>query len=282
MSPLRTRLLFLALVVAQLFLVAGQVRDPRGSAGSLLEVAWLRALSPLARAVAATGDAVGGARQSWKSRGQLEQENRELRAEVGELRRERLRLAGLALEADDLARGAGLAAGAGFALRAARVVYLDRRSGSASLVLEVGARGARPDQAVVAEAGLVGRVIQPAGPWAKVQLITDRAAAVGVLLEAARRQGILRGAGPGRLEIDYVPRQAEVAVGDRVVTAGIDGVYPRGLPVGVVTEVGAGSEMFHHLVVAPAVDFEDLSLVWLLDAARPPAALTGGAGDAVR
>jgi rod shape-determining protein MreC len=280
-SPLRTRLLFLALVVGQLFLVAGQVRDPRGAA-SLLEGAWLRVLAPVARLVAATGDAVGGARQSLATRGELEEENRGLRAEVGELRRERLRLSGLALEADELARGAGLVAPTGFVLRAARVVYLDRRSGWSSLVLEVGARGARIDQAVVAEAGLVGRVIEPAGPWAKVQLITDRAAAVGVLLEAARRQGILRGAGAGRLEIDYVPLQTEVAVGDRVVTAGIDGVYPRGLPVGVVTEVGAGNEIFHHLGVTPAVDFDNLSLVYLLDGARPPAALVGGAGDAVR
>jgi rod shape-determining protein MreC len=280
-NPLRARLLFLALVVAQLFLVAGQVRDPRGAA-SLLEGAWLRALSPVARLVAATGDAVGGARETWRSRADLEAENRSLREEVGELRRERLRLSGLALEADELARAAGLSAPTGFSLRAARVVYLDRRSGWSSLVLEVGARGARADQPVVAEAGLVGRVIEPAGSWAKVQLITDRAAAVGVVLEAARRQGILRGAGAGRLEIDYIPLQTDVAVGDRVFTAGIDGVYPRGLPVGVVTEVTPGSEMFHHLVVAPAVDVEELSLVYLLDEARPPAALVGKAGDAVR
>jgi rod shape-determining protein MreC len=280
-SPLRTRLLFLALVVAQLFLVAGQVRDPHG-APSLLAGGFLRALSPLARAVAATGDALGGVRESLKSRAQLEADNAELRQEVAELRRGQLRLSGLALEAEDLARGAGLAAPAGFTLRAARVVYLDRRSGSSSLVLEAGARGSRVDQPVVTATGLVGRVIEPAGAWAKVQLITDRAAAVGVLLETAHRQGILRGAGGGRLEIDYVPRQVEVGVGERVVTAGIDGVYPRGLPVGVVTAVGAGTEMFHHVEVTPAADFADLGMVYLLDGARPPAALTGGAGDGAR
>lgn len=281
MSPNRTRLLFVALVVAQLFLLAGQARDPRG-ASSLLEGAFLRALSPLGRLVAAGGETVGGAREALRGRAALETENRSLRAEVRELRRERLRLAGLALETEELARGAGIEAASGLELRAARVVYLDRRSDLRTLVLEVGARGARRDQPVVAETGLVGRVIETAGRYAKVQLVTDRAAAVAVQLEAARRQGVLRGAGPGRLEVDYVPRQVEVAVGDRVVTAGVDGVYPRGLAVGVVSAVEPGNEMFHRVEVEPAVDLANLSLVYLLESATPPAALTRGAGDAPR
>jgi len=279
LSPNRTRLLFVALVVAQLFLLAGQARDPRG-ASSLLEGAFLRALSPLGRLVAAGGETVGGAREALRGRAALEAENRSLRAEVRELRRERLRLAGLALETEELARGAGIEAASGLELRAARVVYLDRRSDLRTLVLEVGARGARRDQPVVAETGLVGRVIETAGRYAKVQLVTDRAAAVAVQLEAARRQGVLHGAGPGRLEVDYVPRQVEVAVGDRVVTAGVDGVYPRGLAVGVVASVEPGNEMFHRVEVEPAVDLANLSLVYLLEAAVPPAALTRGAGDA--
>jgi rod shape-determining protein MreC len=277
----RARLLFAALVVAQLFLIAGQARDPRGPS-SLLEGAFLRALAPLGRLVAASGEAFGGARSALRGRAALEAENESLRAEVTELRRERLRLAGLALETEELARGAGVAAGSGRELRAVRVVYLDRRSNLRTLVVEVGARGARRDQPVVAETGLVGRVIETAGRYAKVQLVTDRAAAVAVLLEAARRQGILRGAGPGLLEVDYVPRQAEVAVGDHVVTAGIDGVYPRGLPVGVVAAVEPGSEMFHRVRVEPAVDFANLSLVYLLESAVPPAAFVRGEGDALR
>ena len=281
MSPTRTRLLFVALVIAQLFLLAGQARDPSGPA-SLLEGLFLRALSPLGRAVAATGEAVGGARSALRGRAELEEENRRLRAEVTELRRERLRLAGLGLEVEELARGAGMAAASGRELRAVRVVYLDRSSNLRTLVVDAGARGARRDQPVVAEDGLVGRVIETAGRWAKVQLVTDGAAAVAVVLEAARRQGILRGTGPDRLEVDYVPRQAEVALGDRVVTAGVDGVYPRGLPVGAVTAVEAGSEMFHRIEVDPAVDFADLSLVFLLEGAAPPAALLHGEGDALR
>ena len=281
MSPNRTRLLFVFLVVAQLFLVAAQARDPRdpGGTSSLLEGGLLRAVAPLARLVDAGGDAIAGARLATRGRRELEDENRELRAEVTELRRERLRWSGLALEAEELARGVDFVAASGFELRAARVVYFDRRSNLRTLLLHVGARGARPDQAVVSEDGLVGRIVRSAGPYAKVQLVTDRAAAVGVVLESARRQGILRGAGPARLEIDYLPRQVEIAVGDRVLTAGIDGVFPRGLPVGVVAEVSPGNEMFHRVEVQPAVDFANLATVYLLEREPVPSELRRESAD---
>ncbi len=280
LTPNRSRLLFVALVVAQLFLIAGQAPAQRG--GNLLESSLLRILAPIGRLAAAGGDALAGAREAVRTRGGLERENRELRAEVTELRREKLRLSGLELEAEEMARGLGFVTASGLDLRAARVVYIDRRSNLRSMLLEVGARRARVDQVVVAEQGLVGRVVETAGSYAKVQLITDRAASVGVLLEGARRQGILRGAGPGRLEVDYVPDQTDVAVGDRVVSAGIDGVYPRGLPVGIVTAVEPGSEMFRHVVVRPAADFGNLSLVYLLESSRPPAALVRETDDGGR
>lgn len=268
----RIRLLVVALVGGQLFVLSAQSRDATG--GSVLERAWLGLVAPLARLVDAGGDLVSGAREAVRSRGELERENAAMRAELTELRRERLRQAGLELEVEELARGAGLPGpGASFELRPARVVHFDRRSHLRTMVIDAGARGARRDQPVVADGGLVGRVVETSGRWAKVQLLTDRAAAVGVVIEGARRQGILRGAGPGRLEIDFVPRQTEVAVGDRVSTAGIDGVYPRGLPVGTIESVEPGTEIFHHVSVRPIVEFTNLSLVYLIERERPPAAL---------
>jgi rod shape-determining protein MreC len=272
----RARLLVAALIGGQLFLLSAQARSASGS--TVLERAWLGLVAPLARLVDSGGDLVAGAREAVRSRRALERENAEMRAELVELRRDRLRLAGLALEVEELARGSGLAgAGTGFELRPARVVHFDRRSHLRTMVIDAGPAGARRDQPVVAEGGLVGRVVETSGRWAKVQLLTDRAAAAGVVIEGARRQGILRGAGPGRLEIDFVPRQTEIAAGDRVATAGIDGVYPRGLPVGVIESVEPGSEIFHRITVRPAVDFSNLSLVWLIERERPPAVLAPGA-----
>jgi rod shape-determining protein MreC len=104
-----------------------------------------------------------------------------------------------------------------------------------------------------------------AGAYAKIQLITDRSASVGALIERNRRQGVIRGNGEGTLELDYVPVQADVRVGDLVVTAGIDGVYPRGVPVGSIAAIAAGTELFHRIRVVPLVDFGLLDQVFILD-----------------
>ncbi len=126
---------------------------------------------------------------------------------------------------------------------------------------------ARVNQPVLSPEGLVGRVVNVAGPYAKVQLITDRAAGVGGMILRTRRQGVVRGGGRGSggLELDYVPLQADVRPGDRVLTAGIDGVYPRGIPVGTVVSVEQGGQLFHRIQLAPAVDFGALDQVYLLD-----------------
>jgi rod shape-determining protein MreC len=82
---------------------------------------------------------------------------------------------------------------------------------------------------------------------------------------------VVRG-GSGGLEMGYVPLQADVRPGDRVLTAGIDGVYPRGIPLGTVTAVDkGGGELFHRIQLAPAVDLGALDQVYLLDyQAVPP------------
>jgi rod shape-determining protein MreC len=271
-TPRWTRTLLAALLVGQLFLLAAQTPGPAGT-GTLLETGALAVLGPLARLVDRVADGLSGARRATVSRAALEQENQRLRAELLELRRERLRGAALDQEVEALARGLDYARRTGYELVAAEVVYLDAESWLKSLVVHVGAHGARVDQPVVTELGVVGRVIAAAGGYAKVQLITDSAASVGVLLEAARRQGIVRGAPRGRLALDFLPRQVPVEVGDRVLTAGIDGVYPRGLPVGTIARVEPGTEMFHAIEVEPAVDLARLDYVFLLERPGPPAEL---------
>jgi len=136
------------------------------------------------------------------------------------------------------------------------------------------------NQPVVSGDGLVGRVVVAAGPYAKVQLIADRSASVGGMIERTRRQGVVRGAGRGSLELDFVPLQADVRVGDMVVTAGIDGIYPRGIPVGQVVEVEPGGELFHKIRMAPTVDFGVLEVVYLLDREPVPAEVKEAIPDA--
>ena len=269
MSPGRLRLLFALLLVGQLFLIAAQEPD-RGGAGSLLEGAALRSLGPFARAVDASSQGLSSAREGLRRRDDLAAENRQLRQQVLELRRNELRMEGLDQEIEGLSKTLAFQRRHATDLRIAEVVYADYSSWLRSLVLYVGAGAARHNQPVLSDDGLVGRVIRVAGAYAKVQLLTDRAASAGVQLQRSRRQGVVRGSSPGELLLDFIPRQAVVEVGEAVLTAGIDGVYPRGIRVGVVASVEPGSEVFHRIVVKPAVDFSRLSFVYLLEGELVP------------
>jgi rod shape-determining protein MreC len=120
----------------------------------------------------------------------------------------------------------------------------------------------------------VGRVIATGGDYAKVQLVTDRTSAVGAMVERTGRQGVARGDGHAGLRLEYVPLQADVQPGDRLVTAGIDGIYPRGIPLGVVRAVLPGNQLFHQIEAVPLVDFGTIDHVYLLGAQPEPQELS--------
>ena len=121
--------------------------------------------------------------------------------------------------------------------------------------------GIGADMAVIAPAGVVGRVVLPSKRAAKVQLLIDRNAAVGVLVERSRSQGVVTGTGEDRLSMEYVSGLADVIVGDIVVTSGIDGIYPKGYLVGKIESVEKGGGTYKRIVVIPAVDFTSLEEV---------------------
>jgi rod shape-determining protein MreC len=257
-------LLFLVLA-GQLVFLAVQV-PARGGHGTALEAFGLRLLGPLARLVAVASEGVSGTRESLALRGRLIDENRALKREVMDLKLRLLRTSDLGEELARLGAAVDYDAPPAGRIRAADVVYADRSSLLRTLVLYAGPQPARLNQPVLSPEGLVGRVVVVAGAYAKVQLITDRAAAVGAMDLRTRRQGVVRGsARDTELELDYVPLQADIRVGDRIVTAGIDGVYPRGIPVGTVASVEPGGQLFHKIQVVPAVDFGTLDQVYLLE-----------------
>ena len=264
MSERHTRWLFVALLLGQLLLLTAQVRGP-GDRGSVLEAGAMRSLAPLASLVNFIGDSVRNLGTNVRLNRSLLEENARLRTRLDELQRENMRLFGAQADMERLADALGYQRAAGLPLRAADIVYIDHASWLQTAIAAVAEGSVTTNQPVVATSGLVGRVVLTAGTYAKIQLITDRAASVGAMIERTRRQGVLRGSGEGSLELDYIPAQADVRAGDLVVTAGIDGIYPRGVPVGTVTEVAASGELFHSIRVVPLVDFGLLDQVFIVD-----------------
>jgi rod shape-determining protein MreC len=128
-----------------------------------------------------------------------------------------------------------------------------------TLTIDKGTRdGVRPDMAVIAPAGVVGRLVVPSLRSAKVQLLIDRNAAAGALIERTRAQGVVVGGGDDRLRLDYMSEVFDVVVGDVVVTSGIDGIYPKGFAIGRVETVERAGSAYKRIVIKPAVDFSSL------------------------
>jgi rod shape-determining protein MreC len=279
LSERGTRWLLVVVLVAQLFLIAAQLPDASNS-NSMLEASLMRAIAPVGRLVDGVYDLVGSLGEELKLRRTLLEENKRLKAEIARQRQRAMEAWRLEQDLERLSRALDYVGTELGPLRAADVVFVDHRPFQRTLVLWMGGQAAERNQPVVAVDGLVGRVVLPAGAYAKVQLVTDRSASVGVMIERTRRQGVVRGIGAGSLELDFVSLQADVQVGDRVVTAGIDGIYPRGLPVGTVVDVRPGEELFHRIRLQPAVDMGQLDLVYLLPRLAVPHEMRNGGPDA--
>lgn len=109
--------------------------------------------------------------------------------------------------------------------RPAKEIYLDRGSD----------HGVEPGMAVLIPAGIVGRIVAVHRRSSLVVLINDPESGAGVLLADSGAPGVLRGAGADGCRIDYIGSSVRVPTGDFVYTSGLDGIFPRGLPVGRVS-----------------------------------------------
>ncbi len=112
---------------------------------------------------------------------------------------------------------------------------------------------------VVNSDGIVGQIFTISPNYAKVLLAIAPSSAIDVLLQKSRVRGILKGTGTLTYRLEYILKTAEVEEGDHVVTAGYGGVFPTGLPVGVVSKIIKKPRgMFHEIEVTPAVDYQKL------------------------
>ena len=160
---------------------------------------------------------------------------------------------------------------------AARVIGRDPTNWYRMAVLDKGeADGVAANRGVIAGDGVVGRVIKTAPGASRVLLLSDRSSAVAVLVQRSRVSGILEGQEDGRLILQYVPLEADVVPGDLILTSGLEGVFPKGLPVGRVIRVDRkGSPLFLQVQVVPFVDLSRLEEVLVLARTEGPAGWEG-------
>ena len=120
------------------------------------------------------------------------------------------------------------------------------------------------DMAVMTADGIVGKVLEVYPSVAKILLINDQTSGVGVILGDSRLQGVLVGVANGEITLNGIMSDEEVTAGEKVLTSGGDQIFPKGLPVGVISKVGKGKDLFLSLKVKPAADLSKLEEVLVL------------------
>jgi len=256
----RAVFVLIPLLIMHLILLSFQISDP---AGMLLIRKWVLAVqSPFINGSSQISAVV---RSLWTDYIELHgarEENRQLQEtihqlslqqkQMEEIRQENIRLRQL-LSINELSPietiGARVVARTPDFL--SNLLYINRGQGDGIVV----------NSPVMSGLGIVGRVVLVSNQNSQVQLITNPDASVGAMLERTRLPGVLRGSGNSLLEMNYISATEQVETGDMVVTSGLDGVYPKGLPVGRVVVSNKGNSLFLMIKVEPSADLIHLEEV---------------------
>ncbi|TKJ41249.1 rod shape-determining protein MreC [candidate division LCP-89 bacterium B3_LCP] len=151
-------------------------------------------------------------------------------------------------------------------LRSADILARDPLPGVNSILLDIGKRqGAEIHQPVICSQGLVGKLVQVGAKTSVVQLILDRNLGAAVRLSDCRVDGITKWAGHNRLIIEGIPASAPVHLNEEVISSGLDGIFPEGIPVGEVISTNKIEEsLFLQVEIQPAVVFSKVEEVFLV------------------
>jgi rod shape-determining protein MreC len=264
----KSLVLLVGVILLQVLLLAVQIK--RDAQGRLIRVWTVGAVSPFERAGAY---GVGHIRNTWNHYFALQntsRDNEQLRKENDALKMQLTQLQGKAAEADRLAALLNFRKShQEVPMLSARVIGASADSASQTIYVDRGERdGIRRNMGVITADGVVGKVIEAFANTSQVLLLTDKDSGVGAMLADSRIQSPVGGTGEPLLAMKYVANDDTVKTGERVVTSGMDRIFPRDLPVGTVAEVKAGNP-FKQIRIRPAANLERLEEVIVLLTLRP-------------
>jgi rod shape-determining protein MreC len=257
-----------AAILLHVALISAQVNTASGL--PVLQVITFGSFSEVQRGTMAMIDGVRGIWTGYVALRRVQQENNSLKQEIQTLQVRLQQERAEAQRTDNLRQLLELRDRANLDTVAAEVIAGSASPDFKTVTIDKGSSDSLDtDMAVISPAGVVGRIILPSRRASKVQLLIDRNAAAGALIERTRVQGVVVGTGDGMLHMQYVPGTADVKTGDLVVTSGIDGIFPKGFVIGTIDHADRGAGGYHEIVIRPAVDFTRLEEVLIVR--TPPA-----------
>ncbi len=283
----RVMLLLCVLLLSLVFVLPKQSRSLLQGIGQPLA----QLLSLPLTALAALDRGVQEAWYGYLALHQVSEENRRLQRELQALRGRNNELRELGVAGQRLAALLALKERLHAKTVAAQVIGRDATNWYRAIVLDKGARdGVKVEMGVMVPDGAVGRVVKVTPFTAIVLLITDPNNAVTGLIQRTRDEGIVEGTAEGRARMKYIPLLATLQSGDVIVTSGLTGGFPRGVPLGTITRIDrVEGELFQSAEIVPEVDLHKLEEVLVItdplpvgDGLERPAARSGPVSPEVR
>jgi rod shape-determining protein MreC len=259
----RNLIVLVGVLFAQVMGLAVQVKRTNDSESTRLIRIWaVDTVTPLEKTLVWVQTTVGGVWHNYFYLRGVRAENRALKQEIERMRLEQVRMT---QDADQARRLQSLLAFREQFISqtvAAQVIGSSGSEQSRAVYIDKGeSSGIRPDMAVITVDGIVGKVLHVYSSSSLVLLINDQTSGVGAILEKTRLQGILRGTPAGEIALEKVMSDETVPIGELVLTSGGDRIFPKGLPVGRVTKVSPGSDLFLNIRVKPAISLSRLEEV---------------------
>ena len=155
-----------------------------------------------------------------------------------------------------------------YKVAAAQVIGREPTKRFDSIIIDKGHKdGISTDMPVVTYNGVVGRIVAVSNNYAKVLLLTDRNSSIDALLQRTRERGIIKGDGRNKpYSFDYLEITADVMIGDRIITSGLEGLFPKGILIAHVTDINQNTHgsLFKEIFAQPTVDFSKLEEVLVI------------------
>lgn len=259
----RNLIVLVGVLFAQVLGLAVQVKRTTDIESSRLIRVWaVGTVSPLEKALVWAQTSTGNLWHNYFYLRGVRAENRELKQRIEQMRIDQVRMS---QDADQARRLQALLAFKEQFIsqtRAAQVIGSTGSEQSRAIYIDKGEKdGIKPDMAVITADGIVGKVLHVYRSTSLVLLISDQTSGVGAILDKSRLQGILRGMPSGEIALERIMTDEQVPAGELVLTSGGDRIFPKGLPIGRVTKVSTGSDLFLNVRVKPAANLSKLEEV---------------------
>ena len=263
LSRYKNLIVLVGILFAQVLGLAVQVKRSSDTESTRLIRIWaVSAVTPFERAFNGVQNGTWNLWHNYFYLRGVRAENRVLKQEIQQLRLEQVR------ESEDAEQARRLQSLLGFKEQyiektlPAQVIGSSGSELSRSVFIDKGEKdGVRADMAVITADGIVGKVLKVFRSTSQILLIDDQSSGVGGILEKSRLQGIVRGTVGGEVMLERVMSDEQVKPGEQVLTSGGDRIFPKGLPVGTVTKVSPGQELFLNIRLRPAANLAKLEEV---------------------